>query len=129
MSTLRKYRKKPDSFVIAVQLDLETEGFSYQKWGAVQTCKPGDWLVNNAGDTYTIAADSFAETYVWISPGIYYKQAEVYAEVVGQDGKILTKEGETSYLSGDYLVFNQPDRKDGYAVSRDKFEKMYELDE
>ena len=29
----QQYRKKADSFVTAVQLNLETDGFSYQKWG------------------------------------------------------------------------------------------------
>lgn len=55
--------KRDTQFVMAVQLDLETAGFTYQKWGATQTCKSGDWLVNNDGDTYTIDRESFARTY------------------------------------------------------------------
>jgi len=47
----RKYKKKPTSFITAVQLDLDTEGFTYNKWGGKQVCKKDDWLVNNNGDT------------------------------------------------------------------------------
>ncbi len=31
MGIRKRYRKKADQFVIAVQLDLETEGFAYRK--------------------------------------------------------------------------------------------------
>jgi hypothetical protein len=37
--------------VIAVRLDLETDGFSYRKWGDTQRCKAGDFIVSNDGDT------------------------------------------------------------------------------
>src|SRR5215831_2695516 len=42
----RRYKKKPTAFVTAVQLDLDTEGFTYNKWGGKQVCKRGDWLVD-----------------------------------------------------------------------------------
>jgi len=42
MSERRKYIKKSDSFVTAVQLDLDIEGFKYNKWGGEQTDKKGD---------------------------------------------------------------------------------------
>ena len=42
-----KYVKRSDQVVVAVQLALETTGFTYRKWGGVQTCKAGDWIVNN----------------------------------------------------------------------------------
>ena len=45
MSERQKYVKGPDQKVHAVQLDLETDGFTYRKWGAEQRCKRGDWLV------------------------------------------------------------------------------------
>ncbi len=38
-----------------------------------------------------------------------------------------TKEGVTHYKVGDYVVFNDPDGRDGYAVERTSFEEMYEL--
>ena len=47
----------------------------------------------------------------------------------GSAGSIKTKEGETHYLAGDYLVYNNPDHSDGYAVSAEKFDAIYELDE
>ena len=68
MSARHKYVKRDTEFVLAVQLDLETAGFTYEKWGGTQTCKAGDWIVNNAGDTYTVDRDSFARTYRATSP-------------------------------------------------------------
>lgn len=63
MSTRRRYRKKAYHPVVAVRLDLDTEGFSFRKWGAVQHCKRGDWIVSNDGDTYTVDGEVFARTY------------------------------------------------------------------
>ena len=123
---MKKYRKSPSAYITAVQLNLETEGFTYRKWGALQTCKPGDWVVDNAGDTYTIARETFAQTYRMVSPGVFYKMSEVYAEVAAESGEIRTQEGSTHYEAGDYLVYNNPDQTDGYAISREKFERMYE---
>jgi len=123
----RKYRKKKDATVIAVQLDLATDGFSYRKWGAEQTCHAGDWIVNNNNEVYTVNSESFAETYKPVSPGIYYKEGTVWAERANQAGVVKTKEGETCYDVGVYLVSNNKDGTDGYAVERDKFEDMYEL--
>ena len=51
----REYKKKPTAFVTAVQLDLDNEGFTYNKWGGKQVCKRGDWLVDNNGGKYTIS--------------------------------------------------------------------------
>jgi hypothetical protein len=123
---LTKYRKKTASRVVAVQLDLETGGFAYQKWGGTQTCKTGDWIVNNDGDVYTVERETFARTYRAVSPAIYEKVAPVWAEVTAQPGQIATKEGVTHYKAGAYLVYNDADGKDGYAVEAEAFEKMYE---
>ena len=60
---LNKFQKKPEQSVVAIQIQLDFEGFVYQKWGDSQTCKVGDWLVNNQGDIYTVDADVFASTY------------------------------------------------------------------
>jgi len=114
--------------VIAVQLALETEGFSYQKWGAKQRCKAGDWLVDNDGDIYTVDQSVFTITYQQIKPGTYIKTTEVWAEVATQVGIVKTIEGESHYRAGDYLVSNNEDGSDAYCVSKDKFEAMYELD-
>lgn len=128
-STRHRYRRKPDQFVVAVQLKLDTPGFSYQKWGHSQQCQAQDWLVDNQGDVYTVAADSFAQTYRQISPGCYVKHAPVWAEQAHQGGNVATKEGHTAYMAGDYLVSNQEDGSDAYAVSAEKFKTLYELDE
>lgn len=125
--TRRKYRKKAGSFVAAVQLNLETKGFNYEKWGGTQTCKPGDWVVDNDGDVYTVDSETFARTYRPVSPGIYEKTAAVWAEVAERAGQVQTKEGVTHYEAGAYLVFNDPEGKDVYAVKAKSFKKMYEL--
>jgi len=111
--------------VLAVQVDVDTEGFSYSKWGGTQFCKPGDWLVNNQGDTYTVDRLTFEKTYTAISPGVYAKLVPVWAAKAAEAGVIKTKEGKTHYEAGDYLVFNDEQRRDGYAVSAEKFEEIY----
>ena len=127
--TRKRYIKKADQFVIAVQLALETAGFSYQKWGAQQRCKAGDWLVDNSGDIYTVDQSVFANTYKQIKPGIYIKTTEVWAEVATQDGSVKTNEGKSQYKSGDYLIFNNEDGTDAYCIDADIFAAMYELNE
>jgi len=123
----KKYRKCERQTVVAIQLNLETDGFSYQKWGSKQQCSAGDWLVDNMGDVYTINNDSFANTYTEIAPGQYIKTAAVWASQADKSGKIKTNEGFTEYAPGDYLVSNNADGTDAYAVAKVKFEKMYEL--
>lgn len=125
---LKRYRKRETQAVTAVQLALDTPGFTYRKWGSSQQCQAQDWLVDNNGDCYTIAAKTFADTYTAVSPGRYLKTAPVWAEQATTAGEISTQEGSTAYENGDYLVYNQPDKTDGYAVSKDKFEAMYALD-
>ena len=110
----------------AVKLDLQTAGFTYEKWGATQRCEPGDWLVNNQGEVYTVDADTFDRTYRNVSLGVYEKNAPVWAEQAETPGAIQTQEGSTAYQPGDFLVFNDPDRKDGYAMTREKFHSLYE---
>lgn len=128
MGIRRRFRKKADRVVVAVQLAMETEGFTYRKWGAEQRCKRGDWLVDNEGDCYTVDGAVFARTYRGVSPGIFAKTAPVWAEVATESGSVTTREGESRYEAGDYLVSNNEDGTDAYCVSRSKFESMYELD-
>lgn len=125
---LRRYRRRAGTEVVAVQLDLETDGFTYQKWGSEQRCKSLDWLVNNQGEVYTIDQETFATTYRMVGPGRYVKHACVWAEVAIEGGAINTKEGQSCYRSGDYLVYNAPDKTDGYAVSKEKFQELYAND-
>ncbi|NLD69473.1 MAG: hypothetical protein GX644_11750 [Limnobacter sp.] len=126
--TRARYRKKPDQFVIAVQLNLDTDGFVYRKWGHEQRCKQGDWLVDNDGDCYTVDAQVFARTYRNAGPGRWVKTTPVWATQATEPGSIATKEGATRYERGDYLVSNNEDGSDAYAVSAAKFEAMYEAD-
>lgn len=129
MANRRRYRKKADQFVVAVRLDLDTQGFTYRKWGAEQRCKSGDWLVDNQGDIYTVDADVFAKTYRRVGPGKYVKTTPIWAEVAARPGSVETKEGTSHYDAGDYLVFNNEDGTDAYCISAAKFESMYEPDE
>jgi hypothetical protein len=128
MAPRQRYRKRADQFVIAVRLNLETTGFTYYKWGAEQRCKAGDWLVDNAGNIYSVDAEVFARTYRAVGDGRYVKTTPVWAEPARVAGSVLTKEGESHYQPGDYLVSNNEDGSDSYCVSREKFERMYEID-
>jgi Tfp pilus assembly protein PilP len=123
---LQQYRRKARTTVTAVQLDLETDGFTYQKWGGTQRCKAGDWLVNNHGDVYTVDHEVFERTYRMVSAGVYEKNAPVWAEQAEKSGTVKTKEGSTDYKAGDYLVFNDSQGKDGYAMTSETFQSLYE---
>jgi len=125
-SNRRKYIRRADQAVVAVQLALETDGFTYEKWGGVQTCRAGDWIVSNAGDVYTVNRESFQRTYRQTATGRYIKVTPVWAEAAQQSGYVKTKEGTTHYRAGDYLVFNEQHGGDAYAVAAEKFEAMYE---
>lgn len=120
-----RYRKKASQYVVAVQLELETDGLVYTKWGGTQRAKRGDWLVNNDGDTYTVDKDVFARTYERVEGGIYIKTTPVWAEVATQAGSVKTKEGSSHYEAGDYIVSNNEDGSDAYCTSKAKFEAMY----
>ena len=126
MGERRKFVKRPDQAVCAVQLNLETDGFTYRKWGDLQRCKAGDWLVDNDGDVYSVDQTTFERTYRRQDNGKFLKITPVWAEVAAEAGSVQTKEGATGYERGDYLVFNEADGSDGYAVSKQKFEAMYE---
>lgn len=123
---LQKYERRADTPVIAVQLALETDGFTYRKWGNVQKASADDWLVNNDGDVYTVERETFERTYRMVGPGAYVKDQPVWACVAESDGKIRTKEGETDYKAGDMIVFNDEDGKDGYAMKAERFEQLYQ---
>lgn len=124
-----RYKKKSNQYVIAVQLNLDTDGFTYRKWGAEQRCKSGDWLLDNKGDFYSVDKDVFERTYRQVKPGYYVKSTPIWAEVATLAGSVITKEGKSHYQAGDYLVSNNEDGTDAYCISADKFESMYELDE
>jgi hypothetical protein len=123
-----RYRRKAGRPVVAVQLSLETDGFEYNKWGAVQRCKQGDWLVDNGGDVYTVDAGSFERTYREVDLGQYVKVTPVWAEVADADGVVTTQEGSTRYAAGDYIVSNHEDGRDSWAIGAAKFADLYEPD-
>jgi hypothetical protein len=125
MTRRLKYVKRPSQAVAAVQLKVDTKGFTYRKWGAVQRCKARDWIVDNEGDVYTVDRVTFRRTYRRVGPGAYVKVTPVWAEKAEAAGRVKTKEGSTGYKRGDYLVFNQKTGADGYAISATKFKRMY----
>lgn len=127
----RRYVRRPDSPVVAIRLDVDTDGFVYRKWGSEQRAKPGDWLVDNGGDIYTVDADVFARTYrkVESGPGAYVKTTPVWARKAETAGAVPTKEGQTNYQAGDYIVSNTSDDSDQYAISAAKFEALYMPDD
>ena len=127
-STRRRYVRRPDRPVAAVRLSLDTDGLVYRKWGGEQRAKPGDWIVDNDGDVYSVDAESFARTYREIATGAYLKTTPVWAERAQSAGSVGTKEGITHYQAGDYVVSNNSDGSDAYAVDAAKFEALYTLD-
>ena len=126
MQMRKLFRKRPKYYVTAVQLNLEFDGFEYHKWGGQQTCKAGDWLVNNNEDIYTIDKDYFRDFYQHVSPGVFNKVGEIWAEVATERGSVKTREGFTEYAAGDYLVFDRQEGGEGYAIRKHIFERMYE---
>jgi hypothetical protein len=125
MGTRRKYVTRPENFVTAVKLDLDTEGLTFRKWGGEQHCKAGDWIVNNQGDTYSVDAEVFDRTYALVSPGVYRKTAAIWAEEAEAPGTVTTMEGTTDYAAGDYLVSNREDGSDAYAITAEMFRRLY----
>lgn len=127
MTTARRRRfvRRPDRPIAAVQLALETEGFAYRKWGSEQRAKQGDWVVDNDGDVYTVDAETFSRTYRQTSTGAFVKTTSVWAQRAEHAGSVETKEGTTNYGAGDYLVSNDPDGSDEYAMDAHKFEALY----
>jgi hypothetical protein len=126
--TLKRYRRRERTEISAVQLSLNTDGFTYEKWGGTQRCSAGDWIVDNQGDVYTVAAESFARTYRCVGPGRYVKHARVWAEQATGSGTVTTKEGSTRFSAGDFIVHNARDGSDGYAMTKERFHALYELD-
>jgi hypothetical protein len=129
MSERKRYRPRPDRFVVAVPLRLDTPGFSFRKWGAEQYCKAGDWIVDDDGDIHTVDSEVFAATYSRIGRGLYRKSTPVWAWLAPESGSVRTKEGRTGYGPGDYVVSNDPDGTDSYAMGAVRFESFYEPDE
>src|SRR5215468_5384553 len=111
----RRYVRRPDRPVAAVRLALETDGLVYRKWGGEQRAKAGDWIVDNDGEVYTVDADVFARTYRRTGVGTYAKTTPIWAERASHPGRVRTKEGETRYSAGDYIVSNDIDGSDAYA--------------
>lgn len=121
------YRTRGDQTVTAVQLNLEFKQLDFQKWGGPQRALPGDWLVYNNGDTYTVEQSVFAQTYQLISPGQYRKTSTIWAWPADAPGTVATLEGHTAYQAGDYLVCELESSEPSYAIAADVFERQYRV--
>lgn len=127
------HNRKKTPPVTAIQLAFDVPKdiphlFKYQKWGSLQGCKPNDWLVKTSeGEVYTIDEQSFANTYTRVSGDSYQKSVGVYAYQCEADGAISTKEGTTYYKAGDWVTYNDKELTDGYAISDEKFRKLYDV--
>jgi hypothetical protein len=128
-SNRRRYLRRPDRPVVAVRLALDTDGLVYRKWGGEQRAKPGDWIVDNEGDMYSVDADVFSRTYKQTGTGTYVKTTPVWAEQAQRAGDVKTKEGVTHYEAGDYVVSNNLDGSDAYAIGAATFESLYAPDD
>lgn len=122
-----RYVRRSDRPVMAVRLARDGEGLVYRKWRDEQRAKPGDWIVDSDGDIYTVDAEVFARTYRRVAPDIYVKITPIWAERAQTGGSVNTKEGRSHYDPGDYLVSNEPDGSDAYAMTAQKFESLYVL--
>jgi hypothetical protein len=94
--------------------------------GGEQRCQSKNWLVDNDGDVYIVDRDTFARIYIKVAQGYYLKTSPVWAERVSAIGSVRTQEGMTHYQTGDYLVSNNPEGKDRYAIASDRFLGTYE---
>jgi hypothetical protein len=65
----------------------------------------------------TVDRETFEATYRRVCPGLWEKHTEVWASVASEAGRIRTKQGPTDYRAGDYLVYNDADGRDGWAMS------------
>src|SRR3954464_15167796 len=107
--------RRPHRPAAAVRLARDPGGLVYRKWGHEQRAKPGDWIVDNDGDVYTVDAEVFARTYRPAGPGAFVKTTPVWAERMQAPGRVNTKEGATNYKAGDYLVSNDSNGSHQYA--------------
>lgn len=129
MSQLKRYKRRENTTVTAVKIDLGTDGFQYQKWGGVQIARRGDWLVDNMGDVYTIDGQVFEDTYSEVSPGRYKRNSFVWAEEAKIDGRVKSTSGFTYYYAGDMIAYNSEEKTDGWAMEKERFFKLYRDDD
>ncbi|MDA7425302.1 hypothetical protein [Thalassococcus lentus] len=129
MGKLTRYTRREQTNVTAIKIDMETDGFTYRKWGGEQIVRPGDWLVDNNGDVYTVDGEAFEATYAKVSQGIYTKTAHVWAREAESDGQVQSTSGFTQYHAGDMVVFRDEREIDGWAMSKADFAALYQVDE
>lgn len=68
--------------------------------------QPGDWLVEDGAQKWTVADAVFRETYEQVDNGTYAKRAPVFARMVSGNVTLVTLEGNIALSPGDWLVCN-----------------------
>lgn len=127
MEPRKRYRERADRFVTAIRMNLETDCFVRR--GSSLLLARGDWLVYDGNSTYMVDAELFAEKYRLIGyDGRYAKIATVWVEVADRYGQMMTKDGVCEYAPGDRLVFHDPGEEEGFCMSPEEFERIYELE-
>jgi hypothetical protein len=127
MEPRKRYRERADRFVTAIRMNLETDCFVRR--GSSLLLAIGDWLVYDGNSTYMVDAELFAEKYRLIGyAGRYAKIATVWVEVADRYGQMMTKDGVCEYAPGDRLVFHDPGEEEGFCMSPEEFERIYELE-
>jgi hypothetical protein len=80
--------------------------------------------VNNHRDVYTVDADIFP---IRIARSLsVYEKTGVYGPDRRRNRRRTDQRGATAYAPGDYLVFNDPEGCDDYAMKPEKFHELYE---
>jgi len=124
-SKRREFTPRDNKYVEAIKLDLDFDGFTFQKWGHSQKCKRNDWLIFSEGDTYTVDHEYFLQHFKTQSPGRWKKVGKICAEEAEENGFVQTLEGKTNYKKGDFIVSNYGKGGDQYAIPRIVFHNKY----
>ncbi|MGQ7787939.1 PGDYG domain-containing protein [Nesterenkonia sp. K-15-9-6] len=93
--------------------------------GAVMEAKPGDWIVDDDGQQWSVDAEVFAETYEAVSEGRYRKTGEVRARQIAQPTSLETLEGSDQLDAGDWVVQNASG--ECWGVSDARFRRRYQV--
>lgn len=92
--------------------------------GSNLTAQPGDWLLCDGNDNWTVAADVFRATYRNLGGDQYAKFTIVRARQLSSRTTINTLEGPSLAEPGDWLVGNPGG--DAWPVPRADFGRRYE---
>lgn len=93
------------------------------KHGSLLSAQPGDWLLKEGGQEWTVARNIFEKTYTACGEGEYVKSAPIRAVKLDAPAVISTLEGESEAKEGDYLASNP--EGDIWPIPAEEFERVY----